>query len=121
MQQKAFRLFATAVGVDHLRFFDWSERSQCQCLRFTALKNGRAMRARQHRHFAADRTQILVTAPVHSLLFFQNADTESLFLDIIECLRNREVVRLRIFLQDRCFYFFAQRVDRFHRRAAAAA
>ena len=35
-------------------------------------------------------TQILVAAPVHSLLLFQNADAEGLFLDVIERLRDRE-------------------------------
>src|ERR1044072_2082671 len=74
---------------------------------------------RRHRDFTADRTQILVTAPVHSLLLFQNADTEGLFLDIIECLRDREIVRLWVFFQDRCFYFFAKGVDRFRPRNLA--
>ena len=49
MQQKAFRLFAAAVGIDHLRFFDRGESGERERLRFAALENGRAMRARQHR------------------------------------------------------------------------
>jgi hypothetical protein len=55
MQNEPLRLFAPAVSINHLRFLDWGERSQRNCLCFAALENGRTMRARQDAHFAADR------------------------------------------------------------------
>src|SRR5438067_7926206 len=70
------------------------------------------MRAWQHPNLAADLTQILIAAAIHSLLFFQDADAKGLFLDVIEGLRNGELVRLGIFLEHRCRYFLAQRLHR---------
>src|SRR5437762_698709 len=107
MQQKPFRLFAAAVGIDHLRFLDWREGGECEGLGFAALKNGRAMRAWQHSDFAADLTQILIAASIHSLLFFQNTDAERFFLDIVEGLGNSEIVGFWILLQHSRLHFLA--------------
>src|SRR5205809_7038261 len=70
------------------------------------------MRAWQYPNLAADLTQILIAAAIHSLLFFQDADAKGFFLDVIEGLRNGELVRLGIFLEHRCLYFLAQRLHR---------
>ena len=113
VQNEPLRLFAAAVSVQHLRFFDRRQSGQGECLRFAALENGRAMRARQHAHFAGDRAQLLITATVHAFLFVQNADAKRFFLHVIECLRDREGIGLGVLFQDRALYFFAQAVDRF--------
>ena len=70
------------------------------------------MRAWQHADFAADLSQILIAAPIHPLLLFQDADAESFFLDVIEGLRNGEIVCFGVFLQNRRFHFLAQRIHR---------
>src|SRR5437762_4061243 len=111
MQQKAFRLFAAAIGIDHLRFLDWREGGEGEGLGFAALKNGRAMRAWQHPNFAADLTQILIAASIHPLLSFQHTDAKRLYLDVVEGLGNSEIVRLGIFLKHRRLHFFAQGFD----------
>ena len=96
-----------------LRFFDRRERDERERLRFAALENRGTVRARQHADFAGDRTQILITAAVHALLFVEHADAEGFLLHVIERLRDRELVGLGKFLQHRRFHFFLQRVHRF--------
>ena len=86
MQEKALRGFAATVGVDVLRFFDGRERHERERLRFAALENRGTVRAREHADFAIDRTQILIAAAIHALLFVEHADAESLLLHVIECL-----------------------------------
>ena len=116
VQNEALRLFAAAVGIDVLRFFDRRQRGESQRLGFAALENGRTMRARQNADFAGDRAQIMVAAAIDAFLFVENADAKRFFLDVIERLRDRELVGLRIFLQDRRLHFLAQGVDRFAAR-----
>ena len=108
MQKEALRLFAAAVGVDHLRFFDRRERGERERLGFAALENGRAMRARQHADFAGDLAQIVVAAAVDALLLVEDADRGRLLLDVIERLVDRELVRLRKFFEDRRLHFVVQ-------------
>ena len=69
------------------------------------------MRSRKHADFASDLPQILITAAVHAFLFFENAFAKRLLLDVIERLRDRERIGLRMFFQDRHLHFFAQRFD----------
>src|SRR6516164_4502659 len=90
MQNKTLRLFASAVRINHLRFFDWSESCEGQCLSFAALKNRRTVCSPQHAYFATDRPQIAVATPIHTLLFFQNAGSERLLFHEVECLVNRK-------------------------------
>ena len=77
------------------------------------------MSARQKAHFAADRPQIPIAAPINAFLFFQNADAKRLLLDVIECLRDREGISLRTFLQDCHLHFLAQRIHGFRARDLA--
>src|SRR5205085_11065457 len=67
MKQKTLRSFTAAIGVDILRFYDRRQRDESERLGFAALKNGRAMRARQDADFARDWTQVLITAAGHPL------------------------------------------------------
>src|SRR5262252_613770 len=90
MQNKSLRLFAPAVRINHLCFFDRSERGKRKRLSFAALKNRGAMCSGQHAYFAADRPQIGVATTIHALLFFQNAGSERLLLDKIEYLIDRK-------------------------------
>src|SRR5204863_8683361 len=73
VQNEALRLHAATIGVDVLRFFNGSESGQGERLGFAPLKYGGAMSAREDADFAADGTQILITATVHALLLFENA------------------------------------------------
>jgi len=70
------------------------------------------MRAWQHPYFAADLTQILIAPSIHPLLFFQHTDAEGFFLDVVEGLRNGEIVNLGVFLKHRRLHFLAQRLHR---------
>jgi hypothetical protein len=83
-------LFASAVRINHLCFFNGSQGRKRERLSFAALKNRRTMCSRQHTYFARDRPQIIIAAPIHALLFFQNASAKRLLLDKIECLRDRK-------------------------------
>ena len=95
VQEEALRFFAAAVGIDVLRFFDRRESGERDRLRFAALENGRAMRARQHADFAGDLAQVIVAAAINALLLVENADAERFLLHVIERLRDRELVGLR--------------------------
>ena len=106
-------MFATAIGIDHLRLLDGRESRESEGLRFAPLKNGRAVRTRENADFARNRSQILVSTAIHSFALLQNADAKSFFLHIIEGLRDRETVRFRMFLQDRFLHFFAKSFDSF--------
>src|SRR5438046_2592286 len=86
MKEEALRGLTAAISVNVLRFFDGREGDERERLRFAALENGGTMGAREHADFARNRTQVLVTAAVHSLLLVEHADAERLFLDVIECL-----------------------------------
>src|SRR5205823_8903167 len=99
-----------------LRFFNGSERGQGQRLGLATLKNGGTMRARQDSDFAGYLAQILISATVHSLLLFENAATKRRLLDVIERLRDRKLVGLGMFLDDRLFYFFVECIDCFGSR-----
>src|SRR6188472_931187 len=92
VQNEPLRLFAAAVSIKHLRLLDRRQRSEGDRLGFSALKNGRTVCARQTTYFATDRSQILIAATIDPFLFFQSADAKRLFLDVIECLRNRKGV-----------------------------
>src|SRR5437016_13918837 len=98
MEEKALRSFAAAVGVDVLRFFDRRESDERKGLGFAALKNGRAVRAREHAYFAGDRTQVLIAAAIHALLLVEHANAEGFLLHVIERLRDRELVGVGEFL-----------------------
>src|SRR5438128_635579 len=84
MQNKSFRLFAAAVRVNHLCFFNRRERCERERLRFAALKNRRTVCAWQHAYFATDRTQIRISTSINALLFLQNTDAKRLLLNVIE-------------------------------------
>src|SRR5207237_2257502 len=116
VQNESLRLFAATVGINHLRLFDRSECGERERLGFTALKNRRTVCARQYAYFAADRTQICVTSAIDAFLFFQNADAKRFLLNVIERLRDRERISLRIFFQDRRLHFFTQYVHSFGAR-----
>src|SRR5215471_18198681 len=90
MQNKTLRLFATAVRINHLRFFDGCQGREGECLSFAALKNRGTMCSGQYAYFAADRPQIGVATPIHALLFFQNAGSKRLLFDKIEWLIDRK-------------------------------
>ena len=105
---KLFDLLAAAVGVDVLRFFDRSEGDKRERLSFAALENRRAVSAREHAYFATDRSQIFIAAAVHAFLFVEHADAKRFLLHVIEGLRDRELVRFRIFFEHGGFHFFAQ-------------
>ena len=109
-------MFAAAVGVDHLRFFDRREGGERHRLRFAALENGRAMRAREDADFAGDLAQIVVAAAVDALLLVEDVAAERFFLDVIERLVDRELVRVRKFFEHGRLHFVAQTVDRFAAR-----
>ena len=111
MQNETLRCFTAAVSVDVLRFLDRRECDQRERLCFATLKNRGAMRAWKHADFATDLPQILITAAVHAFLFFENAFAKRFLLHVIERLRDRERIRLRMLLQDRHLHFFAQRCD----------
>src|SRR5947209_20635956 len=100
MKNEALRLFAAAVGVDHLSFLNRRQGGESEGLGFSALENSRAVGAGNHSGFASDLPQILISAAVHPLLLFQNAFPERFLLDVIEGLRNREGIGLRMFFQD---------------------
>src|SRR5262245_60015316 len=100
VQNEPLRLFATAIGVQHLRFLDRSQRSQRDGLSFSTLKNSRTVRARQNAHFATDGSQILVATTVNAFLLFQDTDAKRLLLDVIECLRDRKGIGLRMFFEN---------------------
>ena len=74
------------------------------------------MRAGHNAHFAMNRPQILVIATIDPLLSIQNADPKRFLLHIVEGLRDRERIGLRISFQDRHLHFFAQCLDRFSAR-----
>src|SRR5207245_4456255 len=52
MQNEPLRLFAAAVGIEHLRLLDRRQRSERHRLSFPTLKNGRAVRSWSNAHFA---------------------------------------------------------------------
>ena len=69
------------------------------------------MRPRQKPYFSAQRTQIMEAATVTTLLSIKNADSERLFLKVVERLRNLELGRIRILRENVCFDLFAQGID----------
>ena len=64
------------------------------------------MSSRQNADFAANGSQILIAASVHPFLLVEHADAKRLFLDVIERLRDRELVGLGKFLEHGRFYLF---------------
>src|SRR5438477_2965269 len=113
MQNEPLRLFAAAVSIDHLRFFDRRECGEGERLGLAALENCRTMRARENADLARDRAQLLIAPTVDTFLLVQNADAERFLLHVIERLRDRELVGLGMFFQDRHLHFFAERIDCF--------
>src|SRR5437762_2682762 len=111
MQNEPLRLFAAAVSIDHLRFFDRRECGEGERLGLAALENCRTMRARENADLARDRAQLLIAAAIDTFLLVQNADAERFLLHVIERLRDRELVGLGMFFQDRHIHFFAERID----------
>ena len=109
-------MFASAVRINILCFFNGSQRRERECLCFTALKNRRTMCSRQHAYFAGDWAQIAVTATVHAFLFFQNTGAKRLLFDEIECLGDRKRIGLGEFFENRRLYLRSQSVDRFSAR-----
>ena len=79
VQNEPLRLFAAAVSINHLRLLDRRQGSESNRLGFSALKYGRTVRARQNAYFAANRSQILITATIDAFLFFQSADRNAFF------------------------------------------
>jgi len=55
VQNEPLRLLAATISIEHLRLLDRCQRGKRKRLGFAALKNGRAVCARQHAHFAIDR------------------------------------------------------------------
>src|SRR5205085_521671 len=113
MEQEALRGFTAAVSIDILRFFDRRKRDEGERLGLAALKNRRTMGPREHTDFACDRTQVLITTAVHPLLFVEDADAKSFFLDVIESLRDGELVCIGELLEDGRLHLFLERVYRF--------
>ena len=55
MEDKFFLAGAAGIGIKFLGVFAGAERAKSDCLRFTALEQGRTVRARQDAHFAVNR------------------------------------------------------------------
>src|SRR5262249_33704858 len=90
MQNKAFRFFSTAVRVNHLRFFDGSQRREGECLSFAALENRRTMPPGQSVSSAAVLGKMGVAWSVAPLLFFKIAGSKRFLFHGFECLVDRK-------------------------------
>src|ERR1700719_4278689 len=113
MKDESLRLISTRIAVDHLGFLGRSKRRERDCLRFASGEKRRPVRPRQQPDLSAQRTQIVESAAVATLLSIKNADSERLFLEIIKSLRNLECSCVGIFRENRRFDFLVERIDRF--------
>ena len=112
VQDETLGLISARVAVDHLSFLGRSKSRERDCLRFASREKRRPMRPRQQPHFRAQRTQIMESATITTLLSIKNADSERLFLEVIERLRNFERGRIGILRENRCFDFLAEGIHR---------
>ena len=74
------------------------------------------MSAREDADFAGDLAQIVVAAAVDAFLLVEDVAAERFFLDVIEGLIDRELLRVRKFLEHRRLHFIAQTADCFAAR-----
>ena len=84
VEHEALCVWASSVGVNHLRFVGRSESRDAECLSLTTSKERGAMRAREKTSLAGKRTELMETATVATLLAVENADAESFFLQVIK-------------------------------------
>ena len=113
MKQEALRVRTSTVGVNHLSLVGRSQSRDAESLSLTTCKESGSMRARQEAGLAGERTELMKTTAVATLLAVENADAESFFLQIIKRLGDVELRGGWELLKNSGTHLVAQGADRF--------
>ena len=111
MEKETLGRLTTTVSVDHLGLVGGGKCCQCHGLGLTAGEESGTVRARENSRLAGQLTKLQQAATVAALLLVQDADAESLLLEIIKRLRDLELRGGGILLKDLGAHLLAECTD----------
>ena len=115
VQDEALRGLAAGVAVEILGFVGGRERREGDRLRFAALEERAAVRAREQADFGAELADLIEVAAVAADLFVEDADAEGFLLQVVEGLADLELAWPPEISRGSRADFVLERVDRFLR------